>query len=43
MKAAYFLVASLALATFISHQAELTYQADLNSIQFSNHARSTNR
>ena len=37
MKAAYFLVASLALATFIS------YQADLNSIQFSNHARSTNR
>ena len=35
VKAAYFLIASLALAIFISHQAELTYQADLNSIQFS--------
>ena len=33
MKAAYFLIASLTLAVFISHQAELSYQADLNSLK----------
>ena len=33
MKAAYFLTASLALAVFISHQADLSYQADINSLK----------
>ena len=32
MKAAYFLIASLTLAVFISHQAELSYQSDLSTL-----------